>query len=289
MLLLALFAFDGIATPAVLLILLVLLLWECSALLQIKGLATKVLYAGIGGATFFFVSTLSRESFLEVFGHALFFNSYAVLITWFCAWVAISSDMGEFWKSRHKKDSPPNPSTISTRISSASRTAKILLNIGCLVVLVALLISFYGISSIIGPWILIYVLAVAWVTDTGAYFAGRAFGKRPLSKRISPKKTLEGTIGGCLIGWLLALIVGFGWVQPEFGWPEWCVILLSMLLPILAVLGDLLESVLKRISEAKDSGSILPGHGGLLDRIDSLLVAAPFAFVAFVVFGRYTQ
>ena len=288
LLFLALFAYDGIAVPAVLLVLVVLLLWECSGLLQLKHAGIRVLYAGIGGAAFFFVITISRETSLLVFGQA-FFSLNILLLSWFFAWTTLSSDMREFWTSRKKKSSPHYPSEISTRISTASRTAKFLLTVGCLVVLVSLCISFWGLYAYISPWILIYVLAVAWATDTGAYFAGHAFGKRPLAKRISPKKTVEGTIGGCLLGWALALIVGFWLIQLEFGWPRYGVILVSISIPILAVCGDLFESVLKRISEAKESGSILPGHGGLLDRIDSLVIAAPFTFAACILFGRYTQ
>lgn len=285
---LALFTYEGIAVPAVLLVLVVLLLWECSALLQIKGVVTRVIYAGIGGAAFIFVITISRETFLLVFGQAPFFNIYVLLLTLFIAWVTLSNAMGEFWASRRKKESPQYPSTITLRISSVSRTARILLTVGCLLVLVSLCISFYGLNAYIGPWILIYVLAIAWVTDTGAYFAGRTFGKKPLAKRISPNKTVEGTIGGCVLGWVLALIIGFWWLQPAFGWSTFGVILVSIVIPIAAVCGDLFESVLKRISEAKESGSILPGHGGLLDRIDSLILAAPFVLVISNLFGYVT-
>ena len=249
-----LFAYDGVAFPALLLVLVVLLLWECSSLLQISKVVWRVFFAGVGGVLFLTVTAMTRETFFTVFGQLIVFHLYSLLFVWFGAW-------------------------ISVKFSSASNTAKILLSIGCLLVLVALCCSFFGLHAHIGPEVLLCVLGIAWGTDTGAYFIGRNFGKTPLSKRVSPKKTVEGTIGGLLLGLILALILGFGWIQPELGWPTEFVVLVAIALPFFAIFGDLLESVLKRVCETKDSGSILPGHGGLLDRIDSLVLAAPCVLV----------
>ncbi len=274
--------------PYVLLLLVVLLLWECSALLLIRSTSLRVIFACIGGAVFLGLTTLSRESFFMVFGHVFYFGLYSTLLVWFILWADWSSLLGDFWEARKKNKPPENPTTISLRISTASRKARVLLSLGCLVVLVALCIAFYGLHMYVAPGILIYVLGVAWATDTGAYFVGRSFGKRPLSRRVSPKKTVEGTIGGFLLGVILALIVGFLWIQPELGWSNVGVVAMSFVVPITAVVGDLLESILKRISDAKDSGSILPGHGGLLDRIDSLVIAAPSMFTASTLFGNFS-
>ena len=217
--------------------------------------------------------------------HAFYFVLYNVLLFWFICWVDWGSTMRHFWESRSKNAPSQSQYAISIKISSSSRTARVLLCIGCLVVVVSLCVTFYGLHAHFGPVILLYVLCVAWATDTGAYFVGRAFGKRRLARRISPKKTIEGTIGGCLLGLIVALIPGFLWIQPNLGWSNFGVITVACVLPFLSVFGDLLESVLKRISDAKDSGSILPGHGGLLDRIDSLVVATPFMFVISIVLG----
>ena len=120
-------------------------------------------------------------------------------------------------------------------------------------------------------WIFV-ALALAWAADTGAYFAGRAFGKTPLFPRVSPKKTWEGAVGGAL-----AVIFALGVIKlialPHMGWGH--VIALGLLGDIAGVIGDLVESAFKRAAEVKDSGSILPGHGGILDRVDSLLFTAP--------------
>ena len=287
LLFLALFAYDGIAIPAVLLILVVLLLWECSALLQINSLASRVIYAGIGGATFFFVITLSREIFLMVFGQVLFFIVIVGLFVWFNSWVFIDDDTSDFKATGN--ESPQEFATNLKLISSASQMARIFVSVGCLVVLVALCVSLYGLNAYIGPWMLIYVLAVAWVTDTGAYFSVRAFGKKSLSKRISPNKTLEGAIGGYLSGLTIALIPGFLWFKPEVGLGDYAILFICIVMPITAIQGDLAESMFKRFSEAKESGTILPGHGGMLDRIDSLMFMAPFMFVVSVFFGNSTQ
>ncbi len=116
------------------------------------------------------------------------------------------------------------------------------------------------------------VLAVTWLGDTGAYFAGRFAGKTPLFLRVSPKKTREGVVGGVLLSVAGACIVKqVGGVQ--MGWVA--LIPLAVVLDLAGVLGDLAESLLKRAWGVKDSGWIMPGHGGILDRVDALLFTAP--------------
>ena len=119
------------------------------------------------------------------------------------------------------------------------------------------------------------VLAISWLGDTGAYFAGRYFGKNKLYEKISPKKTWEGVAGGVTLATVGALVVrALG--LPELSMAE-CLVLAPALC-LVGVVGDLAESMLKRSFEVKDSGWILPGHGGLLDRIDSLLFVAPLLY-----------
>lgn len=119
------------------------------------------------------------------------------------------------------------------------------------------------------------VLGIAWLGDTGAYFAGRSFGKRPLYARISPKKTVEGAIGGVITSVVGVFVIA--WIGlPALG-PVDCV-LLGLIGCIAGILGDLSESMLKRAFGVKDAGSIMPGHGGLLDRIDSVLFVGAFVY-----------
>ncbi|MEP6633704.1 MAG: phosphatidate cytidylyltransferase [Luteimonas sp.] len=121
-------------------------------------------------------------------------------------------------------------------------------------------------------WLLI-ALAIVWAADSGAYFAGRKFGKRKLSPRISPNKTVEGMIGGLLAAVAVALIgaplAGADVAQLP------AVVLVAVIAVGFSVVGDLFESLLKRHVGAKDSGDLIPGHGGILDRIDGVLAALP--------------
>lgn len=122
------------------------------------------------------------------------------------------------------------------------------------------------------PNLLLYMLLIVWVADTAAYFGGRRYGKNPLALTISPNKTMEGARIGFIAAALVALIGA--WLFMDSGSVlNW----ISVGIPaiIASIVGDLFESFLKRLQGVKDSGGLLPGHGGLLDRIDSLLAAAP--------------
>lgn len=123
-------------------------------------------------------------------------------------------------------------------------------------------------------WVFI-ALGSAWFADTGAYFAGRAFGRRKLHEQLSPKKTVEGFVGG-LVGCVAGILL-IGWLAvPALHLLDG--VLLGLTAGTFGVLGDLAESLVKRATGVKDSGSIMPGHGGLLDRVDSLLFVAPVVF-----------
>lgn len=125
------------------------------------------------------------------------------------------------------------------------------------------------------PLILIAVFATIWVNDTGAYIFGITFGRHRLFERISPKKSWEGFAGGALAalasGYIFSLII------PEISLIQW--LIFSEIVVISGTFGDLLESQMKRTVQIKDSGNIIPGHGGLLDRFDSMLLAAPVIFI----------
>lgn len=132
---------------------------------------------------------------------------------------------------------------------------------------------------------LVSVLAIVWVADIGAYFAGRAFGQRKLAPNISPGKTWEGVAGG----WVAVIVVAVAstWLPAgqdnfaqrllQLGWPAW--LLMMTVLVAASVIGDLFESAMKRQAGVKDSSQLLPGHGGVLDRIDALVPVMPLAFV----------
>jgi len=135
----------------------------------------------------------------------------------------------------------------------------------------------------LGLWTLSLPLVASFATDIGAYFAGRFFGRNKLAPAISPGKTLEGSLGGILFSFL-ALLVYTGLVREVFPFGLLELWLFSLLLSLAAQLGDLAESMLKRYCGVKDSGRFLPGHGGLLDRIDSLLFTFPLTYFLVVLF-----
>jgi phosphatidate cytidylyltransferase len=126
-------------------------------------------------------------------------------------------------------------------------------------------------------WVL-FTLALVWAADTGAFFAGRWFGRVPLAPRVSPKKTWEGVFGGilasALVAWLAARFL--------FNVDVWPFVVTCIAVAALSIIGDLTESMLKRAVGLKDSGSLFPGHGGMLDRIDSVTAAAPALVFALI-------
>ncbi|WP_044411282.1 phosphatidate cytidylyltransferase [Thiomicrospira microaerophila] len=130
----------------------------------------------------------------------------------------------------------------------------------------------------VSVWLLLLSLSMIWLVDTGAYFSGRRFGRHKLAVHVSPGKTWEGVAGGVLLAWVVALAV---WFVAEINYQPGLVafVLGLSLIAGLSVFGDLFESLMKRQVGLKDSGKILPGHGGVLDRIDSLLLALPLYWI----------
>ncbi len=129
------------------------------------------------------------------------------------------------------------------------------------------------------PVVLTGFFILTWIYDTGAYLFGKRFGKHELFKRISPKKTWEGTIAGAVLTLLAS--VGLYFLAPDISLPDW--IIFSILIILFGSFGDLAESLFKRSFNIKDSGSILPGHGGILDRFDSIFISVPFVFLYLVL------
>lgn len=131
------------------------------------------------------------------------------------------------------------------------------------------------------PSSVLLVFCLVWAADTGAYFAGRRFGKRKLAPSISPGKTWEGVIGGLLLSLLLVYIwsVMAGMPQAE----QLSFIIIAMIAVMVSIYGDLLESVFKRVSGIKDSGQLLPGHGGIMDRLDSITAAGPIFMAGYLI------
>lgn len=137
-----------------------------------------------------------------------------------------------------------------------------------------------------GAWLLLYVMAIIWVADIGAYFSGKAFGKTKLAPNASPGKTLEGAAGG-LVACLIFAYAGtyfFAFLENK----RELMLGAALVIAIFSIIGDLTESIFKREQNLKDSGAFLPGHGGILDRVDSLTAATPI-FVLCYVFLEFGQ
>jgi len=145
------------------------------------------------------------------------------------------------------------------------------------VMYVALLFG-YQVGIRLGPsgkqWLVLMYLVI-WASDTGAYYVGTAFGRHRLYEKISPKKSIEGLVGGVLASVIVALICRI-WFLHSLHIGD--AVFLGVILAIVGTLGDLVESLLKRSSGVKDSGTLIPGHGGILDRMDSMLFAAPVLY-----------
>ena len=132
--------------------------------------------------------------------------------------------------------------------------------------------------------LLLAIFIFIWVNDTGAYLVGSRWGKRRLAPSISPKKSVEGSIGGLLLVLLSAVILRL-LLFPELSWLR--ILLIAAVVAIFGTIGDLFESSLKRRAGVKDSGKLIPGHGGILDRIDSLLLAVPAVYLLLAFLDLY--
>ena len=144
------------------------------------------------------------------------------------------------------------------------------------------LVYLHGYSSH-GPALVLFLMVLIWGADSGAYFVGRRWGKRKLAPHVSPGKSIEGVAGGVAASVLIAM-VGVVLFDIPLASALWF-ILLCFVVALFSVMGDLFESLLKRRAGVKDSGQLLPGHGGVLDRIDSLTTAAPIFTLGLILLG----
>jgi phosphatidate cytidylyltransferase len=143
-------------------------------------------------------------------------------------------------------------------------------------------LSHLQIQSDRGPGFVFYVLCLVWAADIGAYFIGKRFGQRRLAPRVSPSKTWEGVAGG-LFGAIVVAAIG----AQLFSVPTVAFIFLSAAVALASIVGDLTESMFKRFAGLKDSGNFIPGHGGLLDRIDSVTAALPLFVLGLALLGEH--
>ena len=138
----------------------------------------------------------------------------------------------------------------------------------------------WGYNEIYNPYNILLIFILIWITDTMSYIIGVKFGKNKIDKRVSPNKTWEGFFGGFLFC-ILFSIFSFNYLQEVY--PLWKTILLGVLIPIFSLIGDMGQSKLKREAGVKNSGFLIPGHGGIYDRLDSTICVAPIAFIITII------
>ena len=246
----AVIALEKLGFSLALAIIFIIALWEFSTLAKLKSLTAKVAYIfAIIGITFFLIDkTLALLPIL-----------IASFVWWLIAlyWIVVF---------------PRSSNYINKNLFV------ILINGLFLFTPAALSLIALHMNN---NYLVLLLFGLIWAADVGAYFAGKAIGKTKLSPNVSPKKTVEGLVGGVI----LSLIVAGTYVFISLGNPSISDYLtygvLSIIISLASVIGDLFESVLKRLANVKDSGRLLPGHGGILDRIDSLTCAAPIFFLFF--------
>ncbi len=220
--------------------------WEWSRLVGLECHLGRIGYTALFPISFYFLYPLLQ------LGNWPLFVLLLALMWWVMALMSVLSypSSGAMWKG-----------------SAVARA------IAGLLVLVPSWAALSLLHSEFGPGYFILLMFLIWGADSGAYFAGRTFGKRKLAPKVSPGKSWEGVIGGLIVALAVAALAT-NWLM-AVGGPVafFCLVVVTV---FISVLGDLMESLFKRIMELKDSGGILPGHGGVLDRIDSLTAAAPF-------------
>lgn len=171
-------------------------------------------------------------------------------------------------------------------IQSVSTSSKYLYLLGYIILPFVFITKIsFGVKEY-NPKIIIGLFILIWTNDTFAYIVGKSIGKHKLLERISPKKTIEGFIGGILFALFAGFLISKFFIQanPRFSQKSiliWCSI--ALIVGVMGTIGDLIESKFKRIAGVKDSGSIMPGHGGILDRLDSVIFVAPFVFLFYQI------
>ena len=159
------------------------------------------------------------------------------------------------------------------------KTSKYVFLTGYLIVPIIIFTKIPFIYNVYYPKIIISILILFWSNDTFAYLTGKTIGKHKLFEKISPKKTIEGFVGGMLFTMLSGILIAIYFIeQPVIQW-----IIIGLIISIFGTLGDLIESKFKRVAGVKDSGTIMPGHGGILDRLDSIIFASPFVYLFYQI------
>jgi|SRR6218665_1393053 len=165
------------------------------------------------------------------------------------------------------------------RQKSIDNLSKYVFLIGYVILPIILLTKIPQVGNSYNPKIIISIFILIWANDTFAFLVGKNFGKKKLFERISPKKTIEGFIGGLICAMLFSTVIAVYFIEQSiYIW-----MFIALIVGFFGTIGDLVESKFKRFAGVKDSGKIMPGHGGILDRLDSIIFAAPFVFLFYQI------
>lgn len=230
--------------------------WELTLLLELKSLSSRIIYTLL-------VVGLGIVGSIWILKEGSLFPVFAIAVSWWIyAFYYVVSAANENQKSGSVFDHMGSRMVIGLLIMVPTWLAFLMLYI----------------TDPAAPNLLLYALLLVWVADTFAYFSGKAWGRTKLAPSISPGKSVEGVVGGLIGVAILATVAGHYFWQYD-GQHLIVLIVLSLVVGAISIVGDLIESVFKRRVGVKDSGTLLPGHGGLFDRIDALTAAIPvFAF-----------
>lgn len=164
-------------------------------------------------------------------------------------------------------------------LKTLAPTSKFVYLIGYVILPIILITKIPCVGGSFNPKVIISIFILIWANDTFAFVVGKSIGKHKLFERISPKKTVEGFLGGLVFAGIFAVLIAkFFIFESVVNW-----IVIALILSVIGTIGDLVESKFKRMANVKDSGKIMPGHGGILDRLDSIIFAAPFVFLFYQI------
>ena len=172
------------------------------------------------------------------------------------------------------------------KVQSITKVSKYLYLLGYIVLPFIFITKIsFGINNY-NPKIIIGLFIIIWTNDTFAYIVGKSIGKNKLFERISPKKTIEGFVGGVVFAVFAGYLISKLYIRPNPNFSEKSILIwtiIALLAGVFGTIGDLIESKFKRIAGVKDSGKIMPGHGGILDRLDSVIFVAPIVFLFYQI------
>jgi len=212
----------------------------------------------------FFVRFFSGVIYISLIAGSILYNQYSFIIICSFLFFIANIECHRIWLKIRKKESYP-----------VYPIPQLFVGISFLL-LISIPYGGWAYNEIYNPYSILLIFVLIWIFDTMSYVIGVQFGKNKISTKVSPNKTWEGFFGGLLFC-LIFSILSFNYIQEIY--PFWKTILLGLLIPIFAIIGDMTQSKLKRKAGVKNSGILIPGHGGLYDRLDSTIGVAPIAFI----------